>query len=75
MRVRNAWVRFEHSGEGKSDLSTKRSVPMTDRLVGELKKWRLHTVFGDEYDRVFGHPEPPPVSRCARSRSTSLTRI
>src|SRR4051794_25898872 len=39
-RVRNAWVRYEHSGEGKSDLSTKRSVPMTDRPVGALKKWR-----------------------------------
>ena len=32
IRVRNAWVRYEHSGEGKSDLSTRRSVPMTDRL-------------------------------------------
>jgi len=26
IRVRNAWVRGEHSGEGKSDLSTRRSV-------------------------------------------------
>jgi integrase len=57
VRVRNAWVRYEHSGEGKSDLSTKRSVPMTDRLAGALKKWRLRTVFGDEYDLVFAHPE------------------
>ena len=32
VRVRNAWVRGEHSGEGKSDLSTQRSVPLTDRL-------------------------------------------
>ena len=37
VRVRNAWVRYEHSGEGKSDLSTQRSVPMSDRLVGELQ--------------------------------------
>jgi len=44
VRVRNAWVRYEHSGEGKSDLSTKRSVPMTDRLTGELRAWRLRTV-------------------------------
>ncbi len=57
VRVRNAWVRYEHSGEGKSDLSTKRSVSMTDRLVAELKKWRLRTVYGDEEDLVFAHPE------------------
>jgi integrase len=57
VRVRNAWVRYEHSGERKSDLSTKRSVPMTDRLIGELKKWRLRTVFSDEYDLVFARPE------------------
>ena len=57
VRVRNAWVRYEHSGEGKSDLSTKRSVPMTDRLVGELKRWRLRTVYGDDEDLVFAHPE------------------
>ena len=57
VRVRNAWVRSEHSGEGKSELSTKRSVPMTDRLVGELKRWRLRTVFGDDEDLVFAHPE------------------
>jgi hypothetical protein len=30
---------------------------MTDRLVGELKKWRLRAVFGDDYDLVFAHPE------------------
>ena len=57
IRVRNAWVRSEHSGEGKSDLSTRRSVPMTDRLATELKKWRLRTVFSDGEDLVFAHPE------------------
>ena len=57
VRVRNAWVRCEHSAEGKSDLSTRRSVPMTDRLAGELKKWRLRTVFSDDDDLVFAHPE------------------
>ena len=57
IRVRNAWVRYEHSGEGKSDLSTRRSVPMTDRLAAELKRWRLRTVFSDEDDLVFAHPE------------------
>jgi integrase len=57
VRVRNAWVRKEHSGEGKSDLSTKRSVPMTDRLAVELKKLRMRTVFAHDDDLVFGHPE------------------
>jgi integrase len=57
IRVRNAWVRYEHSGEGKSDLSTRRSVPMTNRLAGELTRWRLRTVFSDDEDLVFAHPE------------------
>ena len=57
VRVRNAWVRYEHSGEGKSDLSTKRSVPMTDRMARELQRWRLRTVYGDDEDLVFAHPE------------------
>ncbi len=69
IRVRNAWVRYEHSGEGKSDLSTKRSVPMTDRLTGELKKWRLRTVYGDDDDLVFAHPElGVPLDRTKVSR-------
>jgi integrase len=57
IRVRNAWVRHEHSAEGKSDLSTRRSVPMTDRLAGELRKWRLRTEFSDDEDLVLEHPE------------------
>ena len=86
VRVRNAWVRYEHSSEGKSDLSTKRSVPMTDRLSNELKKWRLRTVFGNDNDLVFGHPELnvpldrskvtrkfQKACRCGRSRSTWVT--
>ena len=36
IRVRNTFVRGEHSGEGKSDLSTRRSVPMATRLAREL---------------------------------------
>ena len=69
VRVRNAWVRYEHSGEGKSDLSTKRSVPMTDRLTGELRAWRLRTVYSDDEDLVFGHPDlGVPLDR------TKLTR-
>jgi hypothetical protein len=30
---------------------------MTDRLTGDLKKWRLRTVYGDDDDLVFAHPE------------------
>jgi integrase len=69
LRMRNAWVRYEHSGEGKSDLSTKRSVPMTDRLTGELRAWRLRTVYGDDEDLVFGHPDlGVPLDRTKLSR-------
>ena len=69
IRVRNAWVRYEHSGEGKSDLSTTRSVPMTDRLTSELKKWRLRTVYGGDDDLVFAHPElGVPLDRTKVSR-------
>ncbi|WP_028065793.1 tyrosine-type recombinase/integrase [Solirubrobacter soli] len=69
LRVRNAWVRSEHSGEGKSDLSTKRSVPMTDRLTGELRAWRLRTVYSDDEDLVFGHPDlGVPLDRTKLSR-------
>ena len=46
IRVRNAVVRGEHSGEGKSDLSTRRSVPMAERLRAELERWHERTVFG-----------------------------
>lgn len=30
---------------------------MTSRLTLELKKWRLRTVFGDDDDLVFAHPD------------------
>ena len=30
---------------------------MTDRLAGELRAWRLRTVYGDDEDLVFAHPE------------------
>jgi integrase len=56
VRVRNAYVRGEHSAEGKSELSTRRSVPMTDRLVAELERWRTRTVFAAPDDLVFAHP-------------------
>lgn len=69
VRVRNAWVRGENSGEGKSDLSTSHSVPMTDRLALELRKWRLRTVFGDDDELVFAHPDlGTPLDRTTVTR-------
>src|SRR5688500_571083 len=55
--VRNACVRAAHSRGGKATHRTRRSVPMTSRLTLELNKWRLRTVFGDEDDLVFAHPD------------------
>jgi integrase len=56
IRVRNAYVRGEHSSEGKSDLSTRRSVPMTDRLASGLRGWRERTIYDADDDLVFAHP-------------------
>jgi integrase len=69
IRVRNAWVRGEHSAEGKSDLSTRRSVPMADRLARELDRWSQRTLYGADDDFVFAHPQSGrPLDR------TKLTR-
>lgn len=56
LRVRNTYVRGEHSGDGKSDLSTRRSVPLADRLVSELDGWSRRSVWTAEDDLVFAHP-------------------
>ena len=72
IRVRNTFVRGEHSAQGKSDLSTRRSVPMADRLVGELDRWSLRTVYGGEDELVFAHPQTG--SPLDRSRSASASR-
>lgn len=69
IRVRNAWVRGEHSSEGKSDLSTRRSVPMADRLARELDRWSQRTLYAAADDLVFAHPQSgKPLDR------TKLTR-
>jgi integrase len=69
IRVRNAWVRGEHSGEGKSDLSTRRSVPMADRLTRELDRWSQRTRYGADDDLVFAHPQSGrPLDRTKLSR-------
>jgi integrase len=56
IRVRNAYVRGEHSREGKSDLSTRRSVPIADRLGEGLLAWRGRSSFVADEDLVFAHP-------------------
>jgi integrase len=69
IRVRNTYVRGEHSGEGKSDLSTRRSVPMASRLTAELARWSQRTVFSSEVDLVFAHPQTGnPLDRSKVSR-------
>ena len=69
IRVRNAYVRGEHSSEGESDLSTRRSVPIADVLANELARWSRRTVYDAENDLVFGHPHTGrPLDRTKVSR-------
>lgn len=64
IRVRNAFVRGEHSSDGKSDLSTRRSVPMADLVVAALKAWSERTPYRAPDDLVFAHPQTGrPVDR------------
>jgi integrase len=56
IRVRNTFVRGEHSTDGKSDLSTRRSVPMADRAARALETWSRRTAYGTDDDLVFAHP-------------------
>ena len=57
LRVRNTFVRGEHSAEGKTDLSTRRSVPMASRLAGELDRWSRRTAYSGDNSLVFARPE------------------
>lgn len=57
IRVRNAYTRGEHSSRGKSDLSTRRSVPMADRLLAELDGWSRRSLYTSETSLVFAHPQ------------------
>ncbi|HEV2787037.1 MAG TPA: site-specific integrase, partial [Solirubrobacteraceae bacterium] len=57
IRVRNTFVRGEHSGDGKSDLSTTRSVPMATELAVALDQWSRRTAFSADEDLVFAHPQ------------------
>jgi integrase len=56
IRVRNTFVRGEHSAAGKSELATRRSVPLASRLAGELDRWSRRTQYGSDDDLVFAHP-------------------
>jgi integrase len=69
IRARNTYVRGEHSTDGKSDLSTKRSVPMADRLARELDRWSKRTEYRADDDLVFAHPQTGnPLDRSKVSR-------
>ena len=69
IRVRNAFVRGEHSSEGKSDLSTTRSVPMATRLARELDRWSTRTAYRSDDDLVFAHPQTGnPIDRSKLTR-------
>ena len=69
IRVRSTFVRGEHSAEGKSDLSTRRSVPMATRLAVELDHWSKCTVFNSDEDLVFAHPQTGnPIDRTKVTR-------
>jgi integrase len=69
IRVRNAFTRGEHSSKGKSDLSTRRSVPMADRVVAELDRWSKRSVYTSEKSLVFAHPQTgKPLDRTKVTR-------
>ncbi len=69
IRVRNAFTRGEHSSRGKSDLSTRRSVPMADRVVAELDGWSKRSVYTAETSLVFAHPQTgKPLDRTKVTR-------
>src|SRR4051794_30706895 len=55
VRVRQAWARGEFT-TGKSELSTRRSVPLADRLVAELDAWSRRSIYSADDDLVFAHP-------------------
>jgi integrase len=69
IRVRNAWVRGEHSDEGKSDLSTRRSTPVEDLAFAALRVWKKRTAYSAPNDLVLGHPETgKPLDRTKVTR-------
>jgi integrase len=69
IRVRKPDRRGVQSTRGKSELSTKRSVPMATRLAQVLDLWSKRTAYKGDDDLVFAHPstgkalDGPKVSR------------
>ena len=57
VRVRQTWRRTEFSARGKSDLSTRRSVPLADQVVAALDDWSKRSEFTADDDLVFAHPQ------------------
>jgi integrase len=55
VRVRQSYVRSEF-GKPKSKRSS-RSVPLADRLAGELERHSQHSVWQGDDDLVFCHPD------------------
>jgi integrase len=69
IRVRNTFVSGEHSTAGKSDLSTRRSVPMATRLARELELWSRRSVYRADHELVFAHPRTGlPLDRSKLSK-------
>ena len=69
IRVRNTFVSGEHSTAGKSDLSTRRSVPMATRLARELELWSRRSVYRADHELVFAHPRSGlPLDRSKLSK-------
>jgi integrase len=69
IRVRNAWVRGEHSDEGKSELSTERSTAVEDLAFAALAVWKKRTAYAAPNDLVFAHPQTgKPLDRTKVTR-------
>jgi len=75
IRVRNTWVRGEHSTDGKSDLSTRRSVPIADRLLAALDEWSTRTIYNGDEHLVFAHPADRQPPRRRQSHQTLPSRL
>ena len=75
IRVRNTWVRGEHPTDGKSDLSTRRSVPIADRLLAALDEWSTRTIYNGDEHLVFAHPADRQPPRRRQSHQTLPSRL
>jgi integrase len=75
VRIRRSFVRGEF-GTPKSKRST-RSVPLADRVAGELDRLHQETLYRREEELVFAHPhtgKPIDRSRLLKRFKAALTR-